>query len=51
MKMNLKTLRKELKALSEKYPISDLWTSIFFLFDEYEAELREAMKMILGEET
>ena len=50
MKMNLKTLRKELRALSEKYPISDLWTSVFFLLDEYEAELREAIRMILGEE-
>jgi len=41
MKMNLKTLREELRALSEKYPNSDLWTRVFFLLDEYEAELRQ----------
>jgi len=44
LKMDLKILRKELKTLSEKHPVSDLWTSIFFLLDEYEAELRKEMK-------
>jgi len=43
LKMDLKTLRKELRTLSEKYPISDLWTSIFFLLDEHEAELRQRL--------
>jgi len=44
--MNLKILRKELKTLSQKHPVSDLWTSIFFLLDEYEAELREIFYQI-----
>jgi len=44
--MNLKILRKELKTLSEKHPVDDLWTSIFFLLDEYEAELREIFYQI-----
>ena len=44
MKMNLKTLRKELRTLSEKYPIGDLWTRVFFLLDEYEAELRHLLQ-------
>ena len=43
MKMNLKTLRKELRTLSEKHPISDLWTRVFFLLDEYEAELQQRL--------
>jgi len=43
LKMNLKTIRKELRALSEKHPISDLWTRVFFLLDEYEAELRQML--------
>ncbi|MHA1268106.1 MAG: hypothetical protein ACTSRS_23020 [Candidatus Helarchaeota archaeon] len=44
--MNLKILRKELKTLSEKHPVGDLWTSIFFLLDEYEASLRQVVHQI-----
>jgi len=49
LRMNLKTLRKELRTLSEKYPISDLWTRVFFLLDEYEAELRQVIHQISHE--
>jgi len=46
VKMNLKILRKELKKLSEEYPDGELWTKVFFLFDEFESEFRKIVRQI-----